>query len=64
MDVDHDAIRALAYELWEKAGYPDGNAEGFWYAAEADLLQRNRKETSREEAEASPLASVGALVVR
>lgn len=63
MDVDHDAIRTLAYELWEKAGRPDGNAEGFWYAAEADLVQRNDKENSRQEAEASTLASVGALVV-
>lgn len=63
MDLDHDAIRALAYELWEKAGCPDGNAEGFWYAAEAELALHNRKEASREEAEASTLATVGALIV-
>lgn len=63
MDVDQDAIRTLAYELWERAGCPDGNAAGFWYAAETELSQRNRKEASREEAEASTLATVGALVV-
>ena len=46
-----------------KAGCPEGNAEGFWYAAEGALAERARKEASRGEAEASSLVSVGALVV-
>jgi hypothetical protein len=63
MDQDEDAIRAIAHEMWREAGSPDGNADGFWYAAEGVLAERKRKEESREEAEASTLVSVGALVV-
>src|SRR3978361_1459891 len=63
MDDREEAIRALAHEMWMKAGCPEANAEGFWYAAEGMLAERKSKEASRSEAEASSLVSVGALVV-
>ena len=63
MEFDDDEVRALAHEFWENAGRPDGNPDGFWYAAVGTLIERKRKERSREEAEASTLASAGALVV-
>ena len=30
-----DAIRTIAYRLWQEAGQPDGDALRFWLAAEA-----------------------------
>jgi hypothetical protein len=32
------AIRERAYQLWEKDGCPDGQAEGHWLAAQRDVL--------------------------
>jgi hypothetical protein len=64
MDFNDDDIRALAHEMWEQAGCPDGMEQGFWFAAERTLAERRNKEVSREEAEASSLATVGGLVVR
>lgn len=35
-----DEIRILAYEKWEAAGCPEGDAERFWLAAEQELRAR------------------------
>ncbi|OSP53500.1 DUF2934 domain-containing protein [Pseudoruegeria sp. SK021] len=32
-----DRISQRAYELWEQAGSPEGQAEQFWYQAENEL---------------------------
>jgi len=56
-------IRTLAYQMWEEAGRPEGLDQSFWYEAEQSLLKRQRKEESREEAGASSLMTVGALIV-
>ena len=32
--VDDNAVRDLAYRLWEAEGHPDGRQDEFWYAAE------------------------------
>ena len=64
MEFHDDENKALAHELWENEGRPDGNPAGFWYAAIGSLIEQKRKERSREEAEASTLSSVGTLVVR
>ena len=38
MDSEQDRrIRELAYELWERAGRPDGGADEYWYEAERQL---------------------------
>ena len=31
-------VPVRAYELWEQAGNPDGNAERFWYEAEKEMF--------------------------
>ena len=40
-------IQRLAYHLWEKAGYPDGRDQDFWY--EAEKVIRNLKERALED---------------
>ncbi|MBB1093355.1 DUF2934 domain-containing protein [Rhodopseudomonas palustris] len=35
------AIRERAYHLWNDAGRPDGNAEGFWLTAQRELLAQS-----------------------
>jgi hypothetical protein len=33
-----EAIRVRAYQLWERAGHPEGNGTSFWLEAETQLL--------------------------
>ena len=33
----HQRIEARAYQLWEAAGRPEGEAEKYWLAAETEL---------------------------
>jgi hypothetical protein len=35
--------RALAYQLWEMAGKPEGQQDQFWSQAESQLAQDKRK---------------------
>ncbi|MBR0904156.1 DUF2934 domain-containing protein [Bradyrhizobium liaoningense] len=37
-----EAVAARAYELWEKAGKPEGRDEDFWRLAEQELLDEDR----------------------
>lgn len=32
-EIDHEKIRILAYELWERDGAPEGRDEEYWHAA-------------------------------
>lgn len=32
-----DAVRVLAYQLWEQAGSPEGDGVNFWLQAEAEF---------------------------
>lgn len=34
---DEDAVRELAYHLWEEAGRPEGDGVDFWVRAEQEL---------------------------
>ena len=34
---DEEAIRNRAYQLWERAGQPDGDGVAFWLEAEREL---------------------------
>lgn len=36
-------IREKAYELWEAAGSPEGEAERFWFQAKVDIGQEEAK---------------------
>jgi hypothetical protein len=47
VDIDEDAIRAKAYELWQLRGCPEGGAEDDWERAERLLREEaaERKQT-------------------
>ena len=47
MSAMEKAVRELAYELWERAGRPDGRSEEFWFAARFEL--QRREETGEAE---------------
>ncbi|SEP79557.1 Protein of unknown function [Devosia sp. YR412] len=32
-ELDHEKIRVIAYELWERDGAPEGRDEDYWHAA-------------------------------
>jgi hypothetical protein len=54
MDDREQRVREIAYFLWEQGGYPDGQAEQHWAAAEAvvnaqDAEQKNGEEDPRGE---------------
>ncbi len=37
MSARDEMIRKRAYELWEKAGMPQGRSEEFWFAARVEF---------------------------
>ena len=37
-EVIHTAISVKAYDLWERGGRPDNQAEAMWLEAERDLI--------------------------
>jgi hypothetical protein len=37
MSGHEEAIRRLAYALWEQAGCPEGRSDEFWYAARREM---------------------------
>ncbi len=54
-DLD-SKTRILAYELWEQAGKPDGQALGFWERAE-QMLSREAKPDGLSQAQSDVLAA-------
>lgn len=40
--ITEEELRALAYQLWEKAGCPDGRADEFWEQARLELISGGR----------------------
>ncbi len=45
MSASEGMIRLRAYELWDRAGRPNGPSDEFWFAAKADF---ERKQLTRE----------------
>jgi hypothetical protein len=43
MSGSEDWIAKRAYELWDRAGRPDGRSEEFWFAAKEEVEQKERK---------------------
>jgi len=37
-----EAVAVRAYELWEKAGKPEGKDDEFWHLAEQQLLNEDK----------------------
>ena len=46
--VEQDKIRDRAYQLWDKAGQPEGREQEFWYEAERELAEEDEVDTSEE----------------
>jgi len=39
-NVTEEKVRELAYQKWEKAGYPAGDGKNFWLEAESELTDQ------------------------
>ncbi|MBJ3786964.1 DUF2934 domain-containing protein [Devosia sediminis] len=46
--LDEDKIRDRAFQLWDKAGQPEGREQEFWYDAERELAEEEMVDTSAE----------------
>jgi hypothetical protein len=44
---DPEAVRELAYSLWEQHGKPEGDAERYWFEAERLLGAKPRTDSQR-----------------
>ncbi|MGY4474478.1 DUF2934 domain-containing protein [Bradyrhizobium sp. USDA 3364] len=42
-----EAVAARAYQLWEKAGKPEGRDEEFWRLAEQELINEDKSSPLR-----------------
>jgi hypothetical protein len=62
MATIEDAVRMLAYELWEAAGRPHGRSDEFWFLAETRVLKRGDPEASLPVKDAAPQNEAGAAV--
>lgn len=47
-ELDHEKIRVIAYELWERDGSPEGRDEDYWHAA-VKLLSEEENATPAED---------------
>ncbi|MGO9203259.1 MAG: DUF2934 domain-containing protein [Limisphaerales bacterium] len=47
--ANHNKISCLAFQLWEKAGSPEGRDLEFWLAAETQLLAPQRPDAVKAE---------------
>lgn len=54
-ELDHEKIRVIAYELWERDGAPDGRDEEYWHAAVKLLSDEENAAPSDDPAGVLPL---------
>ena len=57
-ELDHEKIRILAYELWERDGAPEGKDHDYWHAAVKLLSEEGEIEEATDPASVliAPLA--------
>ena len=55
--ANQDGIACLAFQLWEKAGCPEGRDLEFWLEAETHLLATQRPEAVKGETAAAKPSS-------
>lgn len=48
--LDQEKIRDRAFQLWDRAGQPEGREQEFWYDAERELAEEGDVDTSAEAA--------------
>ena len=46
---NYDEIAKRAYELWEKAGKPEGRETEHWFQAEQEIAQRESRGTGKRQ---------------
>ena len=51
VDLDLDAVRRRAYELYEERGRLDGYQDQDWYTAEQEVSRRKRSQNSGRSAD-------------
>jgi hypothetical protein len=44
---NHDGIACVAFQLWEKAGRPEGRDVEFWLEAETSIVATQRPEAQK-----------------
>lgn len=49
--MDQEKIRDRAYQLWDRAGQPEGREQEFWFDAERELAEESEVDASRDAAE-------------
>lgn len=54
--VSHETIERRAYELWEQAGRPHGQAEEFWFRASTELTINGSGPAKKSKKAAAPKA--------
>jgi len=50
-NIDEQKIRDRAFQLWDRAGQPEGREQEFWYAAELELAEQGETDISAEQAD-------------
>lgn len=56
-ELDHEKIRVIAYELWERDGSPEGRDEDYWHAAVKLLSDEENTTPSEDQTPVLPLAA-------
>ena len=49
--MDQEKIRDRAYQLWDRAGQPEGREQEFWFEAEREMADEDEIDTSGQAAE-------------
>ena len=62
-ELDHEKIRVIAYELWERDGAPEGRDDEYWHAAVKLLSDEAAGMTSEDPASKPPVLPTTAPLI-
>lgn len=57
-ELDHEKIRVIAYELWERDGAPEGRDDDYWHAAVKLLSDEENAPLAEDPTSVLPLTPV------
>ena len=63
-ELDHEKIRVIAYELWERDGAPEGRDEDYWHAAVKLLSDEAAGTVSDDPTAQLPIAPITPSLVK
>ena len=52
--TNYENISKRAYELWEKAGRPDGRDTEYWFQAETEIMERQQGTSGQRRPDQQP----------